>query len=92
LECLLVCSKFSYNFYAFIHHVDQPMIVTRVALVSCSILTTGVGGSEYTVSPRINAALDSNREVTGCRGRKYPLYGSGGGGEGWGGIRGLGSQ
>ena len=41
-----------------------------------------------TVSPMINAALDSDREIIGCRGRKMPTI--------WlwwrGGIRGLASQ
>ena len=47
--------------------MDQPLIVTRAAVVSCSILTTGVGlGVECTVSLRINPVLDSNKAVNYC--------------------------
>ena len=54
--------------------MDHPLIVTRAAFVSSSILTTGVGlGAECTVSLGVNPVLDSDRAVNYC------LQGGGGG-------------
>jgi len=58
-----VCQKSHCNFYLFVRHVYQSLIITYVALWSCSILTTGGGegrgegergGGWHNVSPGVN--------------------------------------